>query len=183
MKICGQGFNIYLAALLVLGTFCGCQSEKSKRKHPVSTFRLYQEMKPDPLGRTEEASLFRDHPVKLSVDKTPFLTEANVQEAKLLDALGGFALSVQFDRQGSWLLEQYTAASRGKHVVIFSQFVDPGAEKLNKGRWIAAPKIQNHMPDGLLIFTPDVTREEAEQIVLGLNNVAKKLQTGQEVKW
>jgi hypothetical protein len=183
MKICRDRFNIYLAVVLLAGFFCGCASEKASSKHPLTTFRLYQEMKPDPLGGTEEALFLRDRPVKFTVSKEPFLSEAMVKEAKVIDDLGGFALSIQMDRQGSWLLEQYTAASKGKHILVFSQFVEPGEEKLNKGRWLAAPKILNHISDGLLLFTPDASREEADRIALGLNDVAKKLQTGQEVKW
>ena len=50
--------------------------------------------------------------------------------------------------------------------------------QLNAGRWLAAPLVQTHITDGLLVFTPDATREEADQIAAGLNTVAKKLQTG-----
>ncbi len=174
---------MYLAMFVTLGLICGCQSEKSSRKHPLSTFRMHQEMKQDPMGNAEVASVFREHPVMMTVARAPFLTEANVQGARVIDALGGFALSVQFDREGSWLLEQFTAANRGRHLVIFSQFVNPKEDKLNQGRWLAAPRIQANISDGLLIFTPDATREEAEQIALGLNNVAKKLQTGKEPNW
>ncbi|MGH7969841.1 MAG: SecDF P1 head subdomain-containing protein, partial [Limisphaerales bacterium] len=157
--------------------------DKSSRKHPLSTFRLYQEMKSDPMGRTEDVSVFRDHPITMTIDKAPFLTEANIEHAQVINDLGGFALSIQFDHQGSWLLEQYTSANRGKHILVFSQFVNPNDDKLNKGRWLAAPKIQTHIADGLLIFTPDASREEADQVALGLNNVAKRLETGQDVKW
>jgi hypothetical protein len=176
-------FNIYLVLALSLGLFCGCQSEKSKSKKPLSTLRLHQEMKPDPMGRSEEALIFRAQPVKLIVNKEPFLTEANVRQAKVVDTPGGFALSIQFDQQGSWLLEEYTAASKGKHIAIYSQFMPAEEHKLNSGRWLAAPLIQSHTADGLLIFTPDATREETERIALGLNDVASKLQTGQQLKW
>jgi hypothetical protein len=176
-------FNIYLVLALSLGVFCGCQSEKSKSKKPLSTLRLHEEMKPDALGRTEEASIFRAQPVKLTVSKEPFLTEANVRQAKVVDTPYGFALSIQFDQQGSWLLEEYSAADKGKHIAIYSQFMSSEDQKLNVGRWLAAPLIQTHIPDGLLIFTPDATREETERIALGLNDVASKLQNGQELKW
>ena len=43
-------------------------------------------------------------------------------------------------------------------------------------RWLAAPKISQPITNGLLIFTPDATEEEARQIVQGLNNAAKKYQ-------
>lgn len=176
-------FNIYFVVALSLAIFCGCQTAKSKSKKPLSTFRLHQEMNRDPMGRSEEISVFRAEPVKLIVSKAPFLTEANVKEAKVVDTPGGFALSIQFDHEGAWLLEQYTAATRGKHIAVFSQFMNVDEHKLNSGRWLAAPRIQTHIADGLFVFTPDATREEADRIALGLNDVAKKLQTGKEVNW
>jgi len=180
MKTWWCRFNTYLAVSLALTFICGCDTEKSKQKKIVATLRLHQELRPDPMGKTEEATIFREHPIKMTIAREPFLTEAHVKEAKVIDSLGGFAVSIQFDRQGTWLLEQFTAATRGKHVLIFSQFIGPKEEKLNKGRWLAAPKIQNHIADGLIIFTPDATREEAERIALGLSNVAKKLGNNEE---
>jgi len=182
MKIGRQPFNLYLATLLGLGVICGCQTDKNKTAHPLSTLRLHQEINPDTAGHSEDALVFREHPIKLTVDREPFLTEAFVKEAKVVDAVGGFALSIQFDRRGSWLLEESTAAARGRHIVIFSQFANPNEDKINQGRWLAAPKIQKSITDGLIIFTPDATREETERIALGLNNIAQKLATGKEIK-
>ena len=180
MKICWHRFNTYLAALVSLALFCGCHTEKSKKKHVVAALRLHQELRPDPAGHTEDAVIDREHPVKISVAKEPFLTEARVKEARVLDSLGGFVLSIQFDRKGTWLLEQYSAATKSKHIAVYCQFIGPNEEKLNLGRWLAAPRIQARITDGLLIFTPDATREEAEQIALGLNNVAKQLENNKE---
>jgi len=111
------------------------------------------------------------------------LTEGNVKEAKVIDTPGGFAVQLQFDEQGTWLLEEYTTANRNKHIVIASQFVAPGEEKINKGRWLAAPKIGTHITDGLFSFTPDATREEAERIAAGINNVAHKLASGEPIRF
>ena len=177
-----NGFNFYLAAALLL-TMAGCKTADSKEKKVMSTLRLHMEARPDPFGRTETAEVYRQSPVSFTIDKTPFLTEGNVKEAKVIDVTGGFALQVQFDRQGSWLLEQYTAGNRTKHIVVASQFFEPDEEKINSGRFLAAPQINNHITDGVLIFTPDATRAEAERIALGLNHVAKKLETGKEVKF
>jgi hypothetical protein len=176
MMIGRSRFNLYLVLALGLGLICGCNTTETKRKKVLSTFRLHQEVTPDASNRSQQVNVYRDHPVAFTVDRAPFLTEVNVKEAKIIDALGGFALSIQFDRQGTWLLEEYTTANRGRHLAIFSQFDEPNEEKLNPGRWLAAPLIQNHITDGLLIFTPDASRAEVEQLVLGLNNVAKKVQ-------
>jgi hypothetical protein len=90
--------------------------------------------------------------------------------------VGGFALRLRFNRHGSWVLEQYSSGNPGKRFAIFSQFVTPPGENLNEGRWIAAPRVKGRIADGTLIFTPDATREEAEQIVLGLSNIARELE-------
>lgn len=175
MIIHWKRFNIYLLAAVIAGLVCGCHSTEGKRKKRVSTLRVHMEMKADPMGRTQEVEIYRAQPFAITIDKNPFLTEAEVKEARVITVLGGYAMQIQFTRQGTWLLEQYTAALRGKHIAIFSQFCPPPDEKLNKGRWLAAPMIQTHITDGILVFTPDATREEAEEITMGLNNVAKKL--------
>ena len=171
-----RGFNLYLVLVLAVGLVCGCHTAEGKRKQVLSTLRLHQEVNADASGRSQQVTVYRDRPVAFTVDRAPFLTESNVKAAKIIEAVGGFALSIQFDREGSWLLEQYTAANKGRHTAVFSQFDNPNEEKLNTGRWLAAPLIQNHISDGLLVFTPDANRQEAEQIALGLNNVARKVQ-------
>ncbi len=183
MKIRWISFNIYLLAVLALPFICGCASEESKHKKVFSTLRVHFEGRRDVAGRSEEVTIGRDHPVKLIVEKAPFLNEGFVKQAKVIDVMGGFVLQLQFDRDGSMLLEQYTTANPGRHLAIFAQFMMPPEEKLNAGRWLAAPRISGRITDGLLRFTPDASREEVDQIVLGLNNIAKKLETGQEPKW
>ena len=170
-------FNIYFLAGAMLALAPGCHTEEAKTKKQRSTLLLKGEMNPDPMGHTDQISVNRQHPVKFTVSKDPFLTEAHVKEAKVVDAVGGFALRIQFGRQGSWLLEQLTNSERGKHIAIFSQWTDPPETKINQGRWLAAPRIVAQIKDGVLTFTPDATRYEAEQIARGLNNVAKKLET------
>lgn len=175
---------LYLILCLAVGVALGCKtSEESKRKKQLSTLQLRQETNPDTMGRTESVAVYREHPVSFTVYKEPFLNEANVKAAKVVDTLGGFALRIEFDKEGSMLLEQYSSASLGRHILIFSQWDDTPDSKLNKGRWLAAPRIQTHITDGVFIFTPDATREEAENIALGLNNVARRLETGKEVKF
>jgi preprotein translocase subunit SecD len=123
------------------------------------------------MNHTEVAQIFRQSPIDVTVEKTPFLTEGSIAEAKLVNAMGGFEISVQFDRQGMWLLEQYTSANRGRKIAVLCQF----GKDLKEHRWLAAPVISKHISDGLFVFTPDASREEAEEIVLGLNNVAKEM--------
>ena len=81
------------------------------------------------------------------------------------------------------LLEQYTSANPGKHMAIFSQFHRAGTEDQNESRWLAGPRITGRISNGVLIFTPDATLEETQLIALGLNNMSKKLKTGQPPSW
>jgi preprotein translocase subunit SecD len=107
----------------------------------------------------------------LFVEREAFLTEAFVSEAKVISVMDGFSLTLQFDRRGSLLLEQYSAGNRGRHFAVRVRF----GKNLDQTRWLAAPIIASRISNGVLTFTPDATREEADQIVLGLNNIAKKV--------
>lgn len=176
MKIPWDRFNLYLlAALLVtIAAACGCRSaEERKQRRMLSTLRLHLEANRDGTQADEAVPVYRARPAWVRIAKNPFLTEANVSEAAVVDAVGGFALRVQFNREGKTLLNQYTAINRGRRMAIFSQF----GNELKEARWLAAPVISRHITDGVLIFTPDATRAEAAEIALGLNNVSRKVRT------
>ena len=164
-------FNLYL--LLVMAAMLavtGCKTDKTKKadKH-VSSLRLYMENRAQVPGSGETISVLRASPVLVTIGREPFLTEANVTAAKLLETPGGFAIEVRFDETGTWILEQYTSANSGRHIAIFSQWSD----QTKDSRWLAAPIISHRIANGVFAFTPDASREEAQQIVIGLNNQAK----------
>jgi len=174
MMICRARFNIYLLVALVAVIPCGCKSSGEKQStKALSTLRLHLEVGSDRTKSTESIPVYREKPIWLTVQKEPFLTEANVAAASVVDEVGGYVLRIQFDQNGSVLLEECTTGNRGRRMGIFSQF----AEKLKDYRWLAAPVISHRIADGVLVFTPDATREEAEEIAVGLNNVAKKTHT------
>jgi preprotein translocase subunit SecD len=175
MMIRRHRFNIYLLAAMAAGALCGCQSDEFLRKRQLSTLRVHIEAKRDGTDKVQTVPVYREHPVSVTILKTPVLTEANVAEAAVVDQPGGFALRIKFDRQGTWLLEEYSAGDRGRHFAIFSEFVNGPRDKKGEGRWLAAPKISQRIKDGVLSFTPDATREEAGNIALGLSNIARHL--------
>ncbi len=109
----------------------------------------------------------------ITIKSEPILTEANIVTAKVIDTdtTGGFAVEIKFDENGAWLLEQYSAANPDRHFVIFGQWGD----KRTDGRWLAAPLITRRISGGRLVFTSDCSREEADRLVLGLNNATKAI--------
>jgi hypothetical protein len=151
----------------------GCQTSKQDKE--VSALRVHIEVNSNQIGNSETISVLRSDPVLVNIAKEPILTEANLVEAKVIDAHGGVALQIQFDESSALVLEQYSAGNPGKHFVIFGQW----GEKRADGRWLAAPLITHRIADGRLAFTPDMSREEADRLVLGLNNVTKKIIKGQ----
>jgi len=168
MKIGFWAFNTYL--LLMAALMLGCETA-NKRKKELSTFRVHVETNPDGTGRNEPIRIGRTEPFMVNVEKTPFITEYHVETASVVDGLGGFQIMVQLNQQGAWLLEQYSMASRGKQAAVFSNFGEAA-------RWLAAPKLARKISDGVLVFTPDATREEAERIVRGVNNMVKQIKKG-----
>jgi preprotein translocase subunit SecD len=176
MMIRLQRFNTYLLVTLAAAAVavCGCQTTGQKMpKSLLSTLRLHVQASFDETKASQSVPIYREKPVWLTVEQVPFVTEANVSAASVIDGVGGYVLRIQFDQQGTVLLEGCTAANRGRKIAIFSQF----GEKIKDYRWLAAPVINHRITDGVLVFTPDATREEAEEIALGLNNVSKKVHT------
>jgi hypothetical protein len=167
MRIWRNAFNTYLVVAL-LGTLCAAGCKSLGKKKEASTLRLHLEVTPDGTDKNGPVPIYRDNPVYVNVEKEPFLNEGRITKAAVVDVMGGFAIFVQFDRRGAWLLEQYSTANKGRRVAIMSQF--------GEVRWLAAPVMTKRITDGTLVFTPDATREESERIVRGLNNVAKELQ-------
>jgi hypothetical protein len=169
MKVCARRFNTYLALAAVLAFFCGCQTDKKPKE--VSALRVHLQTNSNDVGATDTVSVLRADPVSVTVGHDPILTEASVIVARVIDATGGFAIEIQFDESATLMLEQYTAANPGRHLVIFGQWGD----KITDGRWLAAPLITHRIANGELAFTPDISRTEADRFVLGLNNVAAKV--------
>lgn len=174
MTIRGKRFNTYLLVTLTAALACGCQTGSDKQsKNLLCTLRLHLETSSKDTKDTESIPVYREKPIWVNVQKMPFLTEANVSAASVVDEVGGYVLRIEFDGDGKILLEECTTGNRGRRMAIFSQF----SKELRDYRWLAAPVINRRMSDGVLVFTPDATREEAEEIALGLNNVAKKTHT------
>ena len=169
MNFCSRQFNLYLSLLAAVALLCGCQTHR-KDKEPVAALRIHIESTGNAEGSGQTVSVLRNDPVLVTIADEPILTESSIINADVINVPGGFAVDVQFDETGTWILEQYSASNPGKHFVIFGQW----GEKLAQGRWLAAPLITHRIAGGLLAFTPDASREEADELALGLNNVAKK---------
>ncbi len=166
MKIQRAAFNtILLLALISLAAGCATSGGASKKE--ATTLRLHLEVTPDGTTHNAPVPIFRARPIYVNVEKQAFLNEGLVQKAEVVNDLAGFSIRIQYDQKGAWLLENITTANKGRRIAILSQFGDV--------RWLAAPLLTSRITDGTLQFTPDATREEAERIVRGLNNVAKEL--------
>lgn len=161
-------FNIILMLGAALVAGAGCQSPETKHKKQVASLRVFLQMYPTK-DRTQPISVLRSAPITFHVANDSVLNETHVDFVKLREGPGGFQIAIQLNLQGQRLLEQYTTTNPNKRLAIRSRFgIDPFIED----RWLAAPLITHRIADGLLVFTPDATRREAEEIVIGLNNAA-----------
>jgi preprotein translocase subunit SecD len=178
MRIWPRHFNLYFTLVLALASclLCGCETAKHKKDKQVSAMRIHLEADADVPDVTQSISILRTDPIQLTIDKEPIFTEVNLVTTKVVDTQDGFAIQFSFDESSTLILEQYTASNLGKHFAIFGQW----GEKLADGRWLAAPMITRRVFDGSLTFTPDMSREEADQFVLGLSHAIKQDQKGQQ---
>ena len=190
MKSRLRSFNIYLLAAAVLAG--GCSSHRLSMNKQYATLNIFLE------AERSAGSL----PVQIGWNKTPMyiapeplLTEADLTEAALVDHPdGAYEIRLTFNAHGTLVLDMQTSSVRRNlnHLVIFAKFPPKGWKEPQEGApdagekpapgqprisaWIAAPMIPpNGLSNGTLRFTPEVSHEEAEKIVEGLNNMATTL--------
>ena len=177
MSFYTRGFNLYLLlAATMLAAASGCQTDKGD-KH-LAALRIHLETRAQMPGSGKTVSVIRADPVRITINTDPVLTEASVIGATLLNTPVGYAVEVKFDEMGAYTLEQYTSVYQGRHFVIWGQW----SNDATNSRWLAAPIITRRIANGVLAFTPDASLEESRQLVLGLNNVAKKIAKGKIAK-
>ena len=155
--------------MLALAALCGCHTDKKKAED--CSLRVCLES-----GAPSAKTIYvlRSAPVAVPIESEPILSEANIVEARVIDAPGGFAIQLQFDESSTLVLEQYSAANPGKHLVIVAKW---GNSPLD-GRPLAAPLITHRISNGVLSFTPDMTRSEADRLVAGLGTISKETRKG-----
>ena len=168
MKVYAIRFNIYLVLIAALLVAAGCKSGSSDNKK-VSAIRIHIESNVDPAGTSQTITLLRAEPVSLTILRDPILSESDVISSRVIDSPAGFAVEMKFNDTGTIMLEQYSAGNPGKHFVVFGQWGNKGSD----GRWLAAPLITHRITDGVFSFTPDMAKDDAYRLVLGLNNVSK----------
>jgi hypothetical protein len=138
-----------------------------KNRHELSTFKAHIEIFNDGGQWCRQIQVDRQYPITLTVDRTPVLEEEHLEKADVVDVIGGFALRIKLNERGTMLLDTASSSYRGQRLAIFSSF--------GQNRWLGAPLLSQRIRDGVITFTPDATREEAERIANGLNNQAAKI--------
>jgi hypothetical protein len=167
MKIPRALFNIYLL-IVVAAVSTGCKTtEEKEQSKQASTLRFHLEVNEDGTARNSGVPIYRERPMLVNVNRDPFLTEGDIDQARVVDVIGGFSIEVSLNKHGALVLDMVSGGNKGRRIGIQSQF--------GQTRWLAAPMITRRIQDGLFVFTPDASREEAERIVRGLNNLVKKL--------
>jgi preprotein translocase subunit SecD len=163
--------------LVVLGAAsAGCNTtavsskdfESPDYKRQLSTIRVYLEAGPTAGASAQEAPIFRASPTIVKVERMELFSEANVKDASVVDVDTGFVIRLELNQRGQWVIENATASNIGKRLAVVCDF--------GETRWLAAPVISRRISDGVFMFTPDATREEAERIARGLNNNAARVE-------
>lgn len=161
-----------LIFFLTLSGIVGCKSsaERKKDKFMVS-LSFHLEVPRDGSNRNYTIQALRSNPFAVNVEVAPFVDPSHIQSAALVDTLGGYAIQVTLNNSGVFRMQNVTGTNRQKRIAVQSLNSD------NEQRWLAAPKLTQPINNGVFIFTPDVdSREEAEKLVRGVNNMVKKIE-------
>jgi hypothetical protein len=131
MKTCSRRFNTYLA-LPAIFLAVGCHTLSREFNHKEqTTIRFYLEGGRSDIGEVGKVLVTHNKDPFL-VQREPFLTEADVIKAVLVDdpsGDGSFSIQIAFNQHGTLLLDMVTTGNKGKHIVVFSQFPIPGEKQ------------------------------------------------------
>ena len=180
MRIQRGAFNLFFGLCMALWmTGCATGSDGAKKKadpdaapkdakpeKQASSLRLHMETSSGGVG-SGKVQVLRTNTLTFTVERSPFVDEGFIEEARVGEGIGGHMIYVRYNSQGAMRLQMWTASNPGRHVAVWAKWTE--------ARWIAAPIPPKPLEDGVIVFTPDASREEADRIVRGLNNVAIKL--------
>jgi hypothetical protein len=175
LRVRPGAFNLFFGLMAWVGLLAGCATgsdEKApegdqKPEKQASTLRLHMETETTGMD-TGKIKIKRSPPsVTLNVEKNAFADEGYLEEARVLDGMAGPILYLKFNTQGALRLQMWTVSKPGRRIAVWAKWTE--------GRWLGGPMINKPIEDGLLVFSPDASREELERIARGLNNVAIKL--------
>ena len=162
-------FNSYfLIALAWL--LAGCASTKDPNDKLETSLMVYLEAVPNQMISKKTIYLPRANPVPIEIENLYLLTQDNVVSASVVEQMGTYAIQIKFNDWAIPLLEHNSSSYQGRRLAMLAQW----GPKLEYGRWLAAPKMNRRIIDGTVTFTPDASLEECYQIVIGLNNNARK---------
>lgn len=131
MKTWFGWFNIYFTLAAVFFA-AGCSSiDPNHSNKEQTTLRLYIESPHADLTHVGTVLVTRNKDPFL-VDREPFLDEADITKASLVEDPSGdgtFYIQLGFNEHGSLVLEMITTGNMGKHIIVFSQFPRPGEKQ------------------------------------------------------
>ena len=177
MKIYPGAFNTIFLLIWALHLSACKTSEEKKKEKEVTVLRVHMEAKGVGQDRASSKPIGRGPLMYLNVDQNYFVSEGDVVKAAVVDNTddaGGWSMAVQFDAHGTLLLDSMTSRYKGDHLAIWL--------RADEALWVAAPLITHRITNGLLVFTPDVSKEGAVRMVRGLNNIAKKIHRNDLIK-
>src|SRR5437762_3183390 len=143
MKIRLISFNINLLLIILFLTGCATPEEKSveqkssatkpqtappkndkarQQKKEWATIRFHLETNLDGTEKTRIVPVHRASPIYVTVEEMVFLSEADVERAAVTDWAGTYAIQVQFNHHGAFVLDTMTTSNKRRRLAIFSEF-------------------------------------------------------------
>lgn len=166
------GFKSIFTAVAFALVAAGCSSSEKEKKKEYTAIRFHAET----IGDSTQGipvTVLRSAPITLRVEADAAADERDIVSARLDDVLGGYAITVNFTTHGRMVMEMASVSRLGLRLAVKATWtIGPGQTAT---RWLAAPVMNQGLSSGAFSFSPDCTREEALQIVRGINNVAVKL--------
>lgn len=146
-------------ALLICWFVAGCKEDEA-------TLRIFLQATDRLPPNYRKSIVIRNPPMNLTINHISELSEYDLMTARAVKTPTRKQLVLQFDSHGQNVIETFTSERRGELYVLTVNNIP-----------LAAPAIREVIHNGVLIIDVDLTDEELDKVVKGLNGSATREHT------
>ena len=161
------------ASIMIIAVGCNYANYSVETKRDKAQFALFVEGFPQQGEDTKLLKFYQASPRFVHIDPNPVLKgdSGMITASKVIDTQDGlYAIQLDFTTLGQSVMEHITTNFRSRRLyVVVAQSADNSKTNRVEMKCIGAKYIQQTISAPYMIFTPDATREESEDIIKLVN--------------
>ncbi len=179
MNVSTRFSNPIFAVIILLGFLSGCSSlaklPGGKKGALLVLFVETASRDPDLVRRIE---WHMENPREAFVEREPIMEPLAILDKAKLHNLqdGSHVVELKFNNRGAHHLEAISIEQRGRRIFLVACYQQKKDDTKLTAKCIGVHVLESINRTGRLYFTPDISGDEAERLIVSFNKTAKAIQ-------